>query len=204
MEVENLELDDFDINTHEPPNYNTDMLSIERIEGVGDDAREEDYDEEYSDEEYTDDDNEELSDGDMEISLNEENENGEIDFEEFDNVIYSYPFFSKDGIDYEYRVTITDEELLLEQVKCDDNQADFNECVEVFAEIYRGELIPTFEIIQNNQDLRDKTTVLQEGIIDYNFDECGGNTEGLKQKIENNKQSVLFELYKEIVDSVYQ
>ena len=200
MEVENLDLDNFDINTHEPPNYNSEMLSIERI----DDEAEEDYSSEEEDVEYTDDEggSEVLDDGDdLEISLNDDGEN--LDLQDYDNVIYSYPFFTKDEVDYEYRVTITDEELLLEQVKCDDNQADFNECVEVFAEIYRGELIPTFELIQKNIDLRDKTTVLQEGIIDYNFEDSS-DKEILKKKIENNKQSVLFELYKEIVDSVYQ
>ena len=200
MEVENLDLDNFDINTHEPPNYNSEMLSIERI----DDEAEEDYSSEEEDVEYTDDEggSEVLDDGDdLEINLNDDGEN--LDLQDYDNVIYSYPFFTKDEVDYEYRVTITDEELLLEQVKCDDNQADFNECVEVFAEIYRGELIPTFELIQKNIDLRDKTTVLQEGIIDYNFQDSS-DKEILKKKIENNKQSVLFELYKEIVDSVYQ
>lgn len=200
MEVENLDLDNFDINTHEPPNYNSEMLSIDRI----DDDAEEDYSSEEEDVQYTDDegDCEVFDDGeDLEINLNDDGEN--LDLQDYDNVIYSYPFFTKDEVDYEYRVTITDEELLLEQVKCDDNQADFNECVEVFAEIYRGELIPTFELIQKNIDLRDKTTVLQEGIIDYNFEDSS-DKEILKKKIENNKQSVLFELYKEIVDSVYQ
>lgn len=200
MEVENLDLDNFDINTHEPPNYNSEMLSIEKI----DDDSGEDYSSDDEDVEYTDDegDCEVLDDGeDLEININDDGEN--LDLQDYDNVIYSYPFFTKDEVDYEYRVTITDEELLLEQVKCDDNQADFNECVEVFAEIYRGELIPTFELIQKNIDLRDKTTVLQEGIIDYNFEDSS-DKEILKKKIENNKQSVLFELYKEIVDSVYQ
>jgi len=202
MEVENLDLDNFDINTHEPPNYNSEMLSIEKLN----DEAEDDYSSEEEDVEYTDDEGERdvevFDDGeDLEISLNDDGEN--LDLQDYDNVIYSYPFFTKDEVDYEYRVTITDEELLLEQVKCDDNQADFNECVEVFAEIYRGELIPSFELIQKNIDLRDKTTVLQEGIIDYNFEDSS-DKEILKKKIENNKQSVLFELYKEIVDSVYQ
>jgi len=201
MEVENLDLDNFDINTHEPPNYNSEMLSIDRIEDEATDYSSEEEDGEYTDDEVERD-VEVFDDGeDLEISLNDDGEN--FDLQDYDNVIYSYPFFTKDEVDYEYRVTITDEELLLEQVKCDDNQADFNECVEVFAEIYRGELIPTFELIQKNIDLRDKTTVLQEGIIDYNFEDSS-DKEILKKKIENNKQSVLFELYKEIVDSVYQ
>ena len=109
MEVENLDLDNFDINTHEPPNYNSEMLSIERI----DDEAEEDYSSEEEDVEYTDDEggSEVLDDGDdLEISLNDDGEN--LDLQDYDNVIYSYPFFTKDEVDYEYRVTITDEELL--------------------------------------------------------------------------------------------
>lgn len=222
MEVEQLDLNDFDLNTYEPPNYKT------CFETVDDDSDEYTDGEEESDE-YTDGeedsegggggggeedggcDGEEDGGGDGEEHMNTNgdieidlDEGEDIDMEECDNVIYSYPFFSKNDIDYEYRVTISDEELLLEQVKCDDKHLDFDECVEVFAEIYRGELTPSFELITKNIDLRDKKTVLQEGIIDYNYDDCNQDKEKLKQKIENNKVSVLFELYKEIVESVYE
>lgn len=192
MNVECLDLDSFDISTHEPPNYSDKFISVE-CEGNDDESVESCESEEELFEEMDDTDN-------IEIDL--EDTNQDFDLEECDNVIYSYPFYSKDNIDYEYRVTITDEELLLEQVKCDDNQLDFNDCVEVFAEIYRGELVPTFELIQKNIDLRDQTKILQEGIIDYNFEET--DKEQLAFKIENNKISALYELYKEIVDSVYE
>jgi hypothetical protein len=216
MEVEQLDLNDFDLNTYEPPNYKTCFEDVDDEYGDGD-GECGDGDDEYGDDEYGGDEygeGDEYGDGDgegdegasestnnIEIDLDE---GDDIDMEECDNVIYSYPFFSKDDIDYEYRVTISDEELLLEQVKCDDNQVDFEECVEVFAEIYRGELVSSFELITKNIDLRDKRTVLQEGIIDYNFDDCNQDKEKLKKKIENNKVSVLFELYKEIVESVYE
>ena len=192
MNVECLDLDSFDINTHEPPNYSDKFISVE-CEGNDDD-----YDESYVDEEPQYENTDETDN--IEIDL--EDTTQDFDLEECDNVIYSYPFYSKDNIDYEYRVTITDEELLLEQVKCDDNQLDFNECVEVFAEIYRGELVPTFELIQKNIDLRDQTKILQEGIIDYNFEET--DKDKLALKIENNKISALYELYKEIIDAVYE
>ena len=203
MEVEQLDLNNFDLNTHEPPNYKTCFETIASDEGENGVELVDEYSEEDSDE-YTDDDGEDVVENIGEnIEINIDNDD-DIDMEECDNVIYSYPFFSKDEVDYEYRVTISDEELLLEQVKCDDNQLDFDECVEVFAEIYRGELASSFELITKNIDLRDKKTVLQEGIIDYNFDDCNQDKEKLKQKIENNKVSVLFELYKEIVESVYE
>ena len=184
MEVEKLNLDDFDINTFEPPNFKI-SESFEPIESEDLDMSMEESDEE----------------DDIEINIDE----NEMDFDdEFDNVIYSYPFYSKDGLDYEYRVTISDDELLLEQVKCDDSKPDFEESIQVFAEIYRGQLNEAFEFITKFVDLRDKKLILQEGIIDYNFDNHNGEVEILKNKIENNKISVLYELYKEIIDSVYE
>ena len=113
-------------------------------------------------------------------------------------------FTTKDGIDYEYRVTISDDELLLEQVKCDDSNPDFEESIQVFPKFIGGTLNEAFQFITNFVDLRDKKLILQEGIIDYNFENLNGNVEILKNKIENNKVSVLFELYKEIIDSVYE
>ena len=195
MEVEQLDLNDFDLNTYEPPNYKTCFETVDDDSDEYTDGEEDSEGDGGGGEEHMN------TNGDIEIDLDE---GEDIDMEECDNVIYSYPFFSKNDIDYEYRVTISDEELLLEQVKCDDKHLDFDECVEVFAEIYRGELTPSFELITKNIDLRDKKTVLQEGIIDYNFDDCNQDKEKLKQKIENNKVSVLFELYKEIVESVYE
>ena len=123
--------------------------------------------------------------------------------ENFDNVIYSYPFYSKNDIDYEYRVTISEEELLVEQVKCDDSKTDFNDSVEVFSEVFRGTLDEGFDLITKNIDIRDRKSILQEGIIDYDFQNCA-SVEKLKEKIELNKISVLFELYKEIIDSVFE
>ena len=188
MEVEQLNLDDFDITTFEPPNF---TVSGEFIQLEDDEYESDDYDLEIDGDD----------DEDIEIDIDE----NEIDFDEnFENIIYSYPFYSKDGIDYEYRVTISDEELLLEQVKCDDSNPDFEESIQVFAEIFRGTLTEAFELIIKNIDLRDKQLILQEGIIDYNFDNHNGDVELLKKKIENNKVSVLFELYKEIIDSVYE
>ena len=83
MNVELLNLDDFDINSFEPPNFKI----SENFEPL-DDENFEDDDEEFVTED----------EDDIEISIDE----NDLDFEdEFDNVIYSYPFYTKDGIDYE-------------------------------------------------------------------------------------------------------
>jgi len=193
MEVENLNLDDFDIDTFEPPNFkiNGDFTTIDNeLEYTSEEEEEEEEDIEFVNE-----------NNDLEIDIIDD----EVEFDgNFDNVIYSYPFYSKDGIDYEYRITISEDELVLEQVKCDDNKVDFDESIQVFSEIFRGSLNEAFELITKNIDLRDKKTILQEGFIDYNFDNYKGEVEKLKQKIEENKISVLFGLYKEIIDCVYE
>ena len=199
MNVELLNLDDFDIDTFEPPNFkiSDSFEPLDSEELMLNNSSDSDCDSNSdSDGEYSDN-----NEADMEINIDE----NDMDFDDdFDNIIYSYPFYSKDGIDYEYRVTISDDELLLEQVKCDDSKPDFEDSIQVFAEIYRGTLNEAFEYITKFIDLRDKKLLLQEGIIDYNFDNHNGEVEILKKKIENNKVSVLFELYKEIIDSVYE
>lgn len=203
MDIENLNLDSFDINDFEPPNFNIsgEFTPLENLNNEDYDEYENDSNDDYS----SDEDNEleeEIDAETVDIDINQENEE---DFDEnFDNVIFSYPFYSKNGVDYEYRVTISNDELLMEQVKCDDNKIDFDNSVEVFSEIFRGTLEEGFSLIVKNIDLRDKKSELREGIIDYNFEEYKGDVETLKSKIENNKVSVLFELYKEIIDSVYE
>jgi hypothetical protein len=203
MNIENLNLESFDINDFEPPNFNIsgDFTPIENLNN-------DDYDEYENDsnDDYSSDEDEELEEGidaeTVDIDIDQENEE---DFDEnFDNVIFSYPFYSKNGVDYEYRVTISTDEILMEQVKCDDNKIDFDNSVEVFSEIFRGTLEEGFSLIVKNIDLRDKKSELREGIIDYNFEDFKGDVETLKSKIESNKVSVLFELYKEIIDSVYE
>ena len=207
MNVETLDLDGFDIDTHEPPSFKDYFVSLdnssERYEDKydedEDDTDEDKYDEDHDDE---DDENEnEINSDEIEIHLDDDYQTSDIDMEECDNIIYSFPFFSKNGIDFEYRMTIKDDELILDQVKCDDSEPDFENCVEVLEEIYRGELSPSIELIQQNIDLRDHKSILEEGIIDYDFDNYKDNTEKLQETINRNKISVLFELYKEITDA---
>lgn len=191
MNIEILDLEGFNIDTHEPPSFKDYFVSL--------DNSNEDYVNEDSDNSDNDTD---INSDEIEIHLDNDYQTSDIDMEECDNIIYSFPFFSKNGIDFEYRITIKDDELILEQVKCDDSEPDFENCVEVLEEIYRGELLPSVELIQQNIDIRDHKSILEEGIIDYDFDNYKDNTEKLQEKINLNKISVLFELYKEITDAV--
>ena len=135
MEVENLNLDDFDINEFEPPHFNIqehfepvsneeDLTYEDDEHYVSDESIEsiEDNGSESEESEYSEND---IDDNELEIQIDDD-EDANLDLDEnFDNVIYSYPFYSKNDIDYEYRVTISEEELLVEQVKCDDSKTDY-------------------------------------------------------------------------------
>ena len=137
-----------------------------------------------------------------EVVNNEVVKNDEyIDIDECDNIIYSYPFFTLEGIDYEYRVNIVDNMFTLDSVKCDDNKLDFDDCVELIERIYEGDIESTLQMILKNIDLRDKNNILIEGIVDFTFDDI--SKEDLLIKVKNNKIYVLFELYKEILSNIY-
>ena len=260
MNIESLNLEDFDINTHVPPSFKDKFVSIYEQDYNDDNYREnlshEFTDSDGSGSDYSDtgdtgdtgdagdagnagdagascdefkrrnlsesgsEHNSDTASDEIAINLNQNNQNhthdlkhysentynsiDDINLDETDNIIYSFPFYSKDGIDFEYRITIKDDELILEQVRCDDSEIDFGDCVEVLEEIYRGELAESVELIQKNIDLRDNTSVLVEGIIDYDFDLIQNDKVKLNDKIKQNKISVLYELYKEITDVVYR
>ena len=65
------------------------------------------------------------------FDLNDLNINESID-ESFKNIIYSYPFYSDNDYDYEFRVTFENNNLILDEIKYDDN-SDFDDCIKIVA-----------------------------------------------------------------------
>ena len=221
MEIEELNLDDFDINTIEPPKYNINSYNDIELEdetynenlkqdnndkGFDRDLDDNDQDPDLDQDQESDSDDQELINistlHNLEVNnIDEDIDENYVDIDECDNIIYSYPFFSLEGIDYEYRVTITDDTFILESVKCDDTKYDFNDCVSVIDEIYKSNIKTELDIIVNNKDIRNSENTVSEGIIDYTFENL--SKEELKNKIDNNKVAVLYELYKEILYNLY-
>ena len=111
------------------------------------------------------------------------------------NVFYSYPYFSRGDIDYQYRLFVEDDKLVLEDVRCDDTTEDDINSIIVNSEVARVDTKKGLELIQANCDLMsgEKLNITTD-ILKYDFD--GANEEDIKSTIINNKNIVLLELYK--------
>ena len=87
------------------------------------------------------------------------------------------------------------DELVLEDVKCNDtSEDDFNSII-VNSEVARIKINEGLELIRNNCDLISKKQITIDGdILNYDFE--GHTDEQIKQILTNNKNIVLLELYK--------
>jgi len=116
----------------------------------------------------------------------------EIDISyEQDDIYYSYPYYSRNDIDYQFRLTFIKDKIHIDEVK-NDNNKDFDSV----------ELLKTIKILDNEKfqeylqtfiDFRDNKTVLIDGIINLNIDKLDTNEK--LNIIDNNKIYVLYELY---------
>ena len=116
------------------------------------------------------------------------------DSEEIDIVIYSYPYKSDKTFDYEYRATITDEYLILDNVKCNDNEDCFENSVVLIENIVKVPLENAFKIISHNIDIRNNTELSAKDFVVL-------ETENLED-IEENKKTVLKDMYQEIIENL--
>ena len=111
------------------------------------------------------------------------------------NVFYSYPYFSRGNIDYQFRLFVEDDKLVLEDVRCDDTAEDDINSIIVNNEVARVDIKKGLELIQANCDLLsgEKLSITTD-ILKYDFD--GVNETDIKKAVINNKNIVLLELYK--------
>jgi len=82
----------------------------------------------------------------------------------FKNIIYSYPFYTDDDYDYEYRITFENDNLILDEIKYDDN-SDFDDCVKIITNIVT---LPINEIktkINANIDIRNNKPLISNDIM---------------------------------------
>jgi hypothetical protein len=133
---------------------------------------------------------EELNIGD---DLDELIETG-INMNELDdiNIYYSYPYFSDERYDFQYRLFIDNGEFILEDIKCDETDMETDSSVVVINTYPRCDLKKGLDIISNNYDFRqldnNEGMTISSDMINYDSSE----------DIENNKKIVLLELYKTI------
>lgn len=128
------------------------------------------------------------------FDLNDLNINESID-ESFKNIIYSYPFYSDNDYDYEFRVTFENNNLILDEIKYDDN-SDFDDCIKIVANVLTKPIEKIMTLINDNIDIRDEKTKLTNDIISI----INKSMSNFDLELENNKKAILLELYKDIKD----
>ena len=166
--IEELNLDTFDINN-----------AI--IHNDGDDDEIENYSDEL----------EELKDDDF-------NDSDNIEYLDTDNnnTIYSYPYYTDDEYDYEYRITLIENDLILDEVKCNENNLDIDASIILVQNVFRKPTLDVFnELLKvdfNDSELNDYITLDLKNV----------SVEERNEQIELNKKIVLNELYKELISAL--
>ena len=114
------------------------------------------------------------------------------------NVFYSYPYYNKDTLDYQYRITINNDFITLDEVKTDETLLELNETIKVLKSVVSVPIEKALEAIYNYIDIRDpklkKPLIITDPVINYNLDKL--SRDEIISTIENNKLIALFDLYK--------
>jgi hypothetical protein len=133
-----------------------------------------------------------LNDFDInDLSLNESIE------EAYKNIIYSYPFYSDELYDYEFRSTVVDDHLVLDEVKYNE-QLDFDECIRLETNILNKPISELKDFINNDIDIRDgKTALTNEVLLCVDKD-----SPSFDEAINENKKVVLRDLYTDLKEAL--
>jgi hypothetical protein len=133
-----------------------------------------------------------LNDFDInDLSLNESME------EAYKNIIYSYPYYSDEDYDYEFRVTFMDDHLVLDEIKYNEH-LDFDDCINLETNILNKHISELKDFINNDIDIRDGTTKLNNEVLlcvekdSPSFDEA----------LNENKKVVLRDLYVDLKEAL--
>ena len=128
------------------------------------------------------------------LDLNDFNIEDYNNDEDIFNIIYSYPFYSDDNYDYEFRFTIKDDNVTLDELISNDNSDDFDNCIINTKHILTKNIKEIISLIKDNKDIRDGNELIVNDFIELNIDE-----ENKENIIEENKKSVLKDLYTELL-----
>ena len=119
-----------------------------------------------------------------------------VNMEDDTTIYFSYPYYSHNDIDYQYRFTFEDQHVFIDEIK-NDNNLDFDNVI-FLKNIANIQLVKFNEYLSKLIDFRDGKTILEDGIINLNLDLLDSN-EKLKL-ISNNKKYVLYEIYNNFLE----
>ena len=117
--------------------------------------------------------------------------------DEYDgDVFYSYPYYSSNDFDYQFRITLSPESVKLEETKSNETELNSLNTIIVTREYPELSFDKGFQMIQNDIDLRTEEEIkIEKDTINYTI-----TAENAEKELENNKRVVLLELYKSITE----
>ena len=125
-----------------------------------------------------------------------ENLTEEISDEYNGDVFYSYPYYSSNDFDYQFRITLSPESIKLEETKSNETELNSLNTIIVTREYPELSFDKGFQMIQNDIDLRTEEEIkIEKDTINYTI-----TSENAEKELENNKRVVLLELYKSITE----
>ena len=120
----------------------------------------------------------------------------EISDEYNGDVFYSYPYYSSNDFDYQFRITLSPENIKLEETKSNETELNSLNTIIVTREYPELSFDKGFQMIQNDIDLRTEEEIkIEKDTINYTI-----TAENAEEELENNKKVVLLELYKSILE----
>ena len=120
----------------------------------------------------------------------------EISDEYNGDVFYSYPYYSSNDFDYQFRITLSPENIKLEETKSNETELNSLNTIIVTREYPELSFDKGFQMIQNDIDLRTEEEIkIEKDTINYTI-----TAENAEKELENNKRVVLLELYKSITE----
>ena len=120
----------------------------------------------------------------------------EISDEYNGDVFYSYPYYSSNDFDYQFRITLSPESIKLEETKSNETEINSLNTIIVTREYPELSFDKGFQMIQNDIDLRTEEEIkIEKDTINYTI-----TAENAEKELENNKRIVLLELYKSITE----
>ena len=126
------------------------------------------------------------------LDCNDLSESTEMsDLEELQNTIYSYPYFYKGNIEYQFRLMFKDEFIYLDEIVFNEETTNLEESVISEINVFKKPTNHVIELMKKNIDIRDEKTILNNEIMELS-----------EKNIDENKKVVLKELYKIVLESI--
>jgi hypothetical protein len=133
---------------------------------------------------------------DFDINDYDNSDTVDISMDDSNNIYFSYPYYSHNDIDFQYRFTFEDQHVSIDEVKIDNN-LDFDNVI-LLKNVSNLDMVKFNEYLSNLIDFRDGKTILEDGIINLNLDLLNSNEKF--NIISNNKKYVLYEIYNNFLE----